>query len=438
MFPATKTNNNTQPRLRPVLATGARPGTGPARRLPPGGVVALIGALIVGAIVAGLLVVRAGQNSTTPAPTPAEAVHVIYQARTSTDGAIVLPGNVTDEFRRIGQANGRLLLTRIDAGVSSSTVWDLTPRLEGSDREVKDSSRRAQTIDASIATLVRTMNTTTASTGGRSLYRGLLATAFSPSTPVFVVANPMDTTDPLDARKLAFDVPVADVVKTVTDAKETFDLHGNPVTFIPVTTAGAQAQLRAAQDDYLFSLWSQLLLANKAGHVTVLPIGAAASNGGQQPVPVGPETPTVALPDLPGTPVLPDPNPPVGKEVCELNSSSYFIPDTAQLIDPEGTRKDLAGCVQQAKSIAGATISLDAWVAYYGPLGPDGKPAVNSKNAIQLSQARVEAIAKLLASMGIPEQTIVSRVGHGNADQPDPQNPASPRNRVCRITINKP
>lgn len=438
MFPATKTNNSTQPRPRTVLTTGAGPGTGPARRIPAGGVVALISTLVVAAIVAGLLIVRAGQNSTTPAPTPAVAMHVIYQARTSTDGAIELPGNVTDEFKRVGQTNGQIRLTRIDAGVSSSTVWDLTPRLEGSDREVKDSSRRAQTIDAIIATLVRTMNTTTASSGGRSLYRGLLATPFISGTPVFVVANPMDTTDPLDARKLAFDVPVADVVKTVTDAKETFDLHGNPVTFIPVTTAGTQAQLRAAQDGYLSSLWTQLLLANKASHVTVLPVGAVAGSAEQQSVPVGPETPTVALPDLPGTPVRLDPNPPVGKEVCELNSSSYFIPDTAQLIDPEGTRKDLAGCVQQAKSIPGATISLDAWVAYYGSLGPDGKPALNSKNAIQLSQARVEAIAKLLVSMGIPETTIVSRVGHGNADQPEPQNPASPRNRVCRITINKP
>jgi outer membrane protein OmpA-like peptidoglycan-associated protein len=53
--------------------------------------------------------------------------------------------------------------------------------------------------------------------------------------------------------------------------------------------------------------------------------------------------------------------------------------------------------------------------------------------AVTLSRARARLIADLLVEMGIP-RTAISVVGHGNKQQPHPDSPTSPLNRVVVIT----
>ena len=61
----------------------------------------------------------------------------------------------------------------------------------------------------------------------------------------------------------------------------------------------------------------------------------------------------------------------------------------------------------------------------------------NSITTINISSARsrVQTIANLLVNdLGVPQSSITREIGHGNADQPDPDDPSSAANRVVVIT----
>lgn len=118
---------------------------------------------------------------------------------------------------------------------------------------------------------------------------------------------------------------------------------------------------------------------------------------------------------------------------CTL-SASYFIFDTARLINPARTQQDLTPCIRQALADH-ASFALDGWTSYEGPLTATGRPEFNYRYNLRLSRARVRTIARLLThGLGVPRPAITRLTGHGNADQPDPADPRSAANRVVIIT----
>jgi hypothetical protein len=126
------------------------------------------------------------------------------------------------------------------------------------------------------------------------------------------------------------------------------------------------------------------------------------------------------------------PMPKGNNEVTCTVPDSYFIFNTAELIDPGTAVRDLTPCI--AALAAHATFALDGWTSYEGPLNADGKPEFNYAYNFTLSVARVQTIANLLVDyLGVPRSAITRMTGHGNVDQPNPD-PRSPANRVVVIT----
>jgi len=131
--------------------------------------------------------------------------------------------------------------------------------------------------------------------------------------------------------------------------------------------------------------------------------------------------------------ISPIPQVPGPKGVTCTVPQSYFVLNTADLVDAAKTIRDLTPCVTAALA-AHATFALDGWTSYEGPLNAAGQPAFNDPANITLSQERVQAIANLLVNdLAVPASAITRTTGHGNLGQPHPD-PRSAANRVVVIT----
>jgi outer membrane protein OmpA-like peptidoglycan-associated protein len=216
------------------------------------------------------------------------------------------------------------------------------------------------------------------------------------------------------------------VIEVVNAGDAVPEMTGATITFVMNAPAGDQ-QIRAAQTDYLHTLWQGLLENAGASSVTFIDM-APGEPGSDEQVPV------VPLPDLPGTPVAPVPDP-VDPEVysCTLNTSAGFVPDTDTLLDEAAVRASLADCV--ANMTPGSKVHLDGWVAYFGEIGSDGRPVTDGD--VDLSQRRCIRIKAVLVDMGVPEDAITT-TGWGAVNQPDPEHPTSQNNRVVVITVTPP
>ena len=259
--------------------------------------------------------------------------------------------------------------------------------------------------------------------GGQALFAGLTRTDFT-GAPVTIISSGLDLANPDNFRSLKWSVPAQEVVADVKKAGALPALHG-PVTFVLVPTAGPQPQLGQAQKNYLKAVWTALLTAAGATSVRFIDAtGAAASSA-------APSAPTVPVP---GLPVNPDPAGTTGgnKVTCTV-PDSYFIVNTAELIDPAQTERDLTPCISAALA-AHASFALDGWTSYEGPLNANGEPEFNYPVNLKLSQDRVRTIESLLINdLGVPRSEITRVTGHGDFDQPYPD-PRSPANRVVIIT----
>jgi outer membrane protein OmpA-like peptidoglycan-associated protein len=360
----------------------------------------------------------------TPSADPV-AGQFIYTARTANDAAITLPGVVQAALRQAGLAHQSVELTRVDyAGNVSTSDIDMTPRTGNSpqDPPLKVLGRALPVIDAKISSIETDINTASGTTGGRALYAGLTRADFS-GIPVTIISSGIDLADPDDFRSLKWKVPPGDVVAEVKNTSALPALHG-PVTFVLVPTAGSQPQLEQAQKNYLKAVWTALLTTAGATSVTFIDAGATAATS------MAPSVSTVPVPDLPTTPI---PQVPGSKGVTCTVPQSYFVFDTAELIDAAKTIRDLTPCITAALA-AHATFALDGWTSYEGPLSAAGQPAFNDPANITLSEQRVQAIADLLVNnLGVPVSDITRTTGHGNAGQPNPD-PRSAANRVVVIT----
>lgn len=398
-----------------------RGGRGGASRA---GLYALVGVMVVGGLVAASL----GASRGTVTDLGIETA-LVYSAGTSTEAAISIPDSVKESLRGVGLKGGAVSLTRVEAdGSVTHNLRDLTPRVDDKPDSpvLKVPERALAAVNEKLAELEEEMNSVEASEGNRSLFLGLSKMTFEGD--VYVFSSGLDLNDPVDFRKLAFDVPPEQVVERLVEAGELPDLTGVDITFVIIPTAGVQEQLRRPQRDYVEEVWAALFTAAGASSVEFID-----TVGG--PTSATTDTPVVPLPGLPGTPIAPEPAPEdPAEQICELDTSTYFKPNKPVLLDEKATKADLRDCVGQIGE--NTTISLDGWTAYFGPLDAQGVPVTNPQFSIDLSRQRAEAIRDLLINeMGVPASSIVHVEGHGSANQPNPQDPGSALNRTVQITI---
>ena len=365
--------------------------------------------------------------ATQAGPAGPVADQFVYTARTANDAPIALPAVVQAGLRKDGLAHQSIELTRVDyTGTVSTSDVDLTPRTGNSPQDpvLKVNGRALPAIDAKISGIEAEVNDPSGTAGGRALYAGLTRTDFT-GVPVTIISSGIDLADPDDFRSLQWKVPPGDVVADVKRAGDQPALHG-PVTFVLVPVAGSQPQLGQAQKSYLKAVWTALLTAAGATSVTFIDASTTAAAA----TAAAPKVPPVSLPDLPTTPIPQVPGP---KGVTCTVPQSYFVFNTADLVDAAKTIRDLTPCVTAALA-AHATFALDGWTSYEGPLTAAGQPAFNDPANITLSQERVQAIANLLVNdLAVPASAITRTTGHGNLGQPNPD-PRSPANRVVVIT----
>ncbi len=382
---------------------------------------------VVVALAVSVLWLAGGHGRADGSVAPGQLMHqLIYTAPTANDAAVQLPLAVKSDLRTVGLSHGVMALTRVESnGEVATSMVDLTPRAGGADGHVlKVAERASAAIDATIAEIEAQINGTPASSGGRALYSGMTRITFA-GVPVTLVSTGLDLSDPDDFRKLNWTIPPEQLVHSLQDGGIQPALNG-PVTFAIVPTVGAQPQLGRAQKDYRQSVWTAVLTAAGATSVRFLdaPGSVAASTV---------SAPFVPVPDLPDTPIAPEPSPIDPQTLSCALPSSYFVVNSSLLIDPERTARDLEPCIQDAVA-SGATFALDGWTSYEGPLDAAGKPVKDDADNRKLSERRVRTIADLLVGdLGVPRESINRLSGHGNVDQPDPD-PRSPANRVVVVS----
>jgi outer membrane protein OmpA-like peptidoglycan-associated protein len=364
-----------------------------------------------------------------PQPTSATsalAAAYVYTAPDAQTTAYVLPTKVRDNLAKNADDGHSILVVRIEGDCHvTTTTLDMTPRTDSGDVINVPTSITTST-NAKIAALEADMNTATPETNSRCLWAGLLSARIPHDVPVRIFTNGIDLTSPVDFRELAWETTPQQVIEVVEDAEAVPDLKGADVEFFLAAPTGGQ-EMRATETHYLHSIWSGLLATAGAASVTFtdgVP-GTAASTE---------QVPIVPLPALPGTPVPPERDPVVPERFsCTLQTSAGFVADTANLLDEDAVRQSLVDCVSRIEP--GSTVHVDGWVAYFGPIGADGKPT--EPGDVRLSQARADKIKAVLISMGVPGDTVTTK-GWGAESQVDPEHPSSANNRVCVITVTPP
>lgn len=385
--------------------------------------IGLIAAGIValgGLVTAGILI---PESMLAGSPVVAAYVYTAADAETAAYG---LPISVGREMAQYADDGDSVLVFRIEGDCKvKTTTLDMTPRTD-SGEVLNVPSRIKVATQAKIDGLVADMNTPTPGTDSRCLYVGLSSARIPHGLPVYVFSSGIDLTAPTDFRDLAWETSPEEITEVANSAKAVPDLKGADVEFFLASPTASQ-EIRAAQTEYLHSVWSALLVNAGASSVTFTD-GVSGEAASTEHVPV------VPLPDLPGTPVPAKPNPvEPDKFSCTFKTTSGFVPDTAKLLDEDAVRASLADCV--SRIAPGSSVRVDGWVAYYGLMGADGTPAASGD--VKLSQARAEKVKSVLVTMGVPGHTITTK-GWGAVNQPDPRHPTAQSNRVCVITVTPP
>jgi outer membrane protein OmpA-like peptidoglycan-associated protein len=365
------------------------------------------------------------------APAREVAAEVLFTAPTANDSRISL-ARLQGVLHAIAQRHQKILVTRVDAdGKTSTTTVDLTPRVDdqpGSEI-LKVQERAEDAIEAILNRLENEMNVQASPPGGRSLFLGLLRAEFLKGVPVYVISSGLDLDDPVDFRKLGFDVPPAQLVEKLTAARQLPNLEGAEVEFILTPSTGQQEQLRQKEKTYVKAVWKALL---EAGHASSVDFVEDTGGDSTSTVNAAP----VALPPLPGTPIRPVQNSQEPEEwTCEMSAATYFVPNEAVLLDKARTASDMKDCI--ARVGVNSRVSLDGWTAYLGELDTAGRPKNNPQLNIDLSKERCQAVADLLVENGVDHGLITRMTGHGSQDQPYPQVPSSEKNRVVIIHISR-
>ena len=349
------------------------------------------------------LVAACGADQPTPTTqeTPAAPVQVkgtvISTAVSSNEAQVVVPDPVAAAWTALGEKGSGLEWVSV-AGDGTTKTSDLD---------------LASDPAAGATAAADKINTDAAQTDGRSALAGLDAVASPDKSPVWVFSPLLDTKDPVDFTKLAFDESPASVIKATKKAGDLPDLEGRQVTFVVTPVAGEQAKLSKLQIGYQRAVWEGLAKAAGAKKVTFYDgTGTSAGTGTISAIPI------------------PDPNADYASSeqgktrTCTLPSPALFVADQPALIDKKATLKALKKCVGDIDS--GTKITVEGHTA--------GSSGTSNDFAKQLSTQRATEVAALLKELDVPAKNIVEVVGHGSS-KPLVKPDTNPKNRAVVVTF---
>lgn len=376
--------------------------------------VALITAgVVVAIIIAVLAVLGAAEEKFNDCCLPDGAFpQIVFDQATANAQSVRMTGALEDELRLAADEHRSVRLMGVDGDgqVVSNDEFDMTPKLDNG-TVLKVASRAEEATNENLKLVAQTINDTSASEPGRAIFLGLERLQLDTDAPIFIVSSLLDTADPLDMRRLGWDVAPEKVVTDLEKSGELPDLSGADITFIVRPVTGDQEQLRQPQIEYREALWTALAEASGAAKVRFEYVKGS--------VPVSTvSAPAVPIPAPPTTPVPVNP----GARTCTVDTSAYFAPDSDSLLDKSSTKAALRKCVEQIGPDSSVTV-----------VGHTAGNDANSKFAIDLSTKRAKAIKKLLEALGISSSHIEAD-GMGNRNQPYPD-PFDVRNRSVVVTI---
>lgn len=359
-------------------------------------------------------------------PPPHVQATVVLTATSTNETDLAIGGETAAVIRAVAEQSGLIEQIKVDGdGKTVRQLVDMTPR-QGDGAELKVLARRARAITEQLAAMQAEYNAFDATVSGRSVLAGLQAVEEAGQGPVIVFSALPDFNDPLDFRRLAFDVDPAAVVKQIKTAGDMpHHLAGREIVFVTTPVAGKQAPFRQPQTDYIRKVFTALIAAAGGSATFVTGIG------GQPPGTAG-VVPTVTIPDSTGTlkPATREETNPNGRTrfvtTCTLPAPMLFAPDRDDLLDPPEARRALRTCLKDTDRTT--QISVDGHTARSGP---DGDRRV----AQELSTDRARVVADLLEDLGIKPHQITRIKGWG-ARNPIVKPASDPRNRavVCTFT----
>jgi hypothetical protein len=190
---------------------------------------------------------------------------VVFDQATANTESVPMNGLLGDAVRRAADEHRSIQLVGIDGdgAVVSNEFFDMTPRLPNG-TVLKVEPRAEEVTAANLELVGQKLNGGSPSVPGQALFLGLERLQLDTSVPIFVVSSLLDTADPLDMRRLGWDVAPDDVVRELKESGELPNLNGADVTFVVRPVAGEQEQLRQPQVEYRESLWTGLVVASGA------------------------------------------------------------------------------------------------------------------------------------------------------------------------------
>lgn len=219
------------------------------------------------------------------------------------------------------------------------------------------------------------------------------------------------TVDPADSREL---MAVDPAQAAASIAKWVPALRGARIHLVLNPPAGDQPRFNTVTDAWRRQFMVALLRSAGATVVSVAEVESL-----EAPAQGAPAAPVISnLPET--TPRLPQPRP--GRTyTTKLDSSTLFVPDTAQFLSSES-----AVLKQLQPIITGWRMGLFSRVVVIGHCARYGPP----EGALLLSQQRTAKVAELLRQRGV---SIITTIGVGYS-QPLPPDPQSATNRVVIVT----
>lgn len=354
-------------------------------------------------------------------PEPGLGGTIVFTAPTANQGAVEIGGPLREMLQVAGLAHQSVKLIRVDGdGAVTSSPIDMTPRLDNKpDGEpLKVRQRADEAIARSVEKIQATLNESSSKYAGQALFNGLSRIQVDTSKPVFIYSSGLDTTNPVDFRKLAFDVSPKTLVEDLRSAGEFPALARAAVTFVVTPSSGKQQALRRPQMVYREAVWTALLRA--AGSASVrfeYPDGLPSRS--TKPAPVIPVPPPVE------TRVPPVKTSKPGEKTCTLSASTYFEADKAVLLNRQATLTALRPCVAKIRPTTRVTVEGHTSSVAKKP---------NNPVAVALSGQRAQVVAGVLEQLGVARSRLTVK-GYGNAKQPFPD-PSDPRNRSVVVRFN--
>jgi outer membrane protein OmpA-like peptidoglycan-associated protein len=222
----------------------------------------------------------------------------------------------------------------------------------------------------------------------------------------------LPTVAPADARVLMAADP-AEAVASI--AKWVPPLHGVKIHLILSPAAGDQPRLNSATSAWRLAFMLGLLHQAGADVVSVQQVETP-----EQAAPGAPPAPVVAnLPEL--TPAMPRPPVPHQPYQLNLDSATFFLPNSTQFAaSPARVLAELQPIITAWRTGEYSQVRVVGHCAMFGP----------RQGALLLSQQRAAIVAGLLRQHGVSD---VTSVGVGYND-PLPPSPQSASNRVVIIT----